>query len=253
MPMADGLVRRYDAMDLTDGFVGAAEYTYVADDRGDIVIFADRTGIREVPPPITCYSAIQGEVIEDRLWSSGKHKESRLCHDINNFNLLCHFLGRPSRYRGAQDKAVAWNKYCLKIMEGLGDGIVPDAWLGHYASTSFRTACALFGCGEKEEGYEWLKKAFDAYPKWDSIPDGSEMAVGDPLIYGEVMVIKGKGFIKLPDGKMEPIIYEHLFEGTCELMYYGMTAPRGWEWFNSVRNEERFKEYVDRAKKMANR
>ena len=36
-------------------------------------------------------------------------------------------------------------------------------------------------------------------------------------------------------------------------MYYGMTAPRGWEWFNPVRNEERFKEYIERAKKMANK
>ena len=32
MPLADGLVRRYDALDLTDGFVGAVEYTYVADE-----------------------------------------------------------------------------------------------------------------------------------------------------------------------------------------------------------------------------
>ena len=250
MPLADGLVRRYDALDLTDGFVGAAEYAYVADEDGDIVIFADRTGIRELPPPITQYSAIQAEVVEDRLWDAGKHKESRLCHDVNNFHLLCHFFGRPSRYWAAQEKAVAWNKYRLKIMEGLGDGVVPDAWLGHYASTSFRTACALFGCGKKEEGYEWLEKAFEAYPKWDSIPDGTEMDVGDPLIYGGIKVVKGKGQIKLPDDAIEPITYDHLFEGTCDLMYYGMTAPHGWEWFNPVRNEDRFKEYIERAKKM---
>ena len=30
-------------------------------------------------------------------------------------------------------------------------------------------------------------------------------------------------------------------------------APRGWEWFNPVRNEDRFKEYIERAKKMANK
>lgn len=71
-------------------------------------------------------------------------------------------------------------------MKGLGDGIVPDAWLGHYVSTSFRTACALFGCGKENEGYEWLEKAFEAYPKWDNIPDGTEMEVGDPLIYSGV-------------------------------------------------------------------
>lgn len=252
MPLADGLVRRYDALDLTDGFVGAAEYTYVADDEGDIVIFADRTGIRELPPPITQYSAIKAEVVEDRLWNEGKYDESRLCHDVNNFHLLCHFFGRPSRHWAAQEKAVAWNKYHLKIMEGLGDGVVPDAWLGHYASTSFRTACALFGCGKKEEGYEWLEKAFEAYHKWDSIPNGTEMEVGDPLIYGGIKVVKGNGLLKLPNDTAEPITYLHLFEGTCSLMYYGMTAPHGWEWFDPVRNEERFKEYVERAKKMAN-
>ena len=253
MPMADGLVRRYDALNLTDGFVGAAEYTYVADEDGDIVVFADRTGIREVLPPITQYSAIQGEMIEDRLWDTGKFEESRLRHDVNNFHLLCHFFGRDSRYRGAQEKAVAWNKYRLKIMEGLSDNGVPEAWLGHYASTSFRTACALFGCGKRDEGYEWLEKAFEAYPKWDTIPDGTEMDVGDPLIFGGIKVIKGKKMIMLPDGTKEPLSYDHLFEGNSSLMHYGMTAPHGWEWFNPVRDEELFKEYIERAKKMANK
>jgi len=251
MPAADGFVRRYEAQGLTDGFVGAVEYTYVSDDDGDIVVFSDRIGIRELTFPVTNYGGIQAEVTEERLWKEGKRKESRLCHDVNNFRLLCHFLGRPSRYAGAPQKGVAWNKYRLKIMEDLGEGTVPAAWLGLYSSTSFRTACALFGAGEKEAGYEWLEKAFEAYPRWDSIPDGSEMDVGDPLIYGGVKVVKGKALLKLPDGTTEPIDYKDLFEGTCNLMYYGLTAPRGWEWFNSVRGEERFKEYVERAKKMA--
>ena len=250
MPIADKLVRRYDALELTDGFVGAVEYTYVADEDGDIVVFADRTGIREVPPPITQYSAIQGEVVEARLWSEGDREASRLRHDINNFHLLCHFLGRDHRYRGAQKKAAAWYKYRLKIMEGLGDGTVPEAWLGAYARGIFHTACALFGCKEKDEGYELLEKAFEAYPKWESIPDGTELEVGDPLIFGDIKVIKGKPLIKLPDGSIEPMFYEYLFETDSSLMHYGMTAKRGWEWFNSVRDEERFKEYIERARKL---
>ena len=252
MPIGDGFVRRYDALDLTDGFVGAVEYTYVADEDGDIIIFADRTGIRELPPPITQYSAIEAEVIEDRLWEAGKHKESRLCHDVNNFNIMCHFLGRTSRYTYMPEKAVAWNKYRLKIMEGMGDGNVPDAWLGHYASSSFRTACALFGAGKRDEGYEWLEKAFEAYPKWNSIQNGAEMDVGDPMIYGGIKVIKGKNLIKLPDDTIEPITYGHLFNGD-DLMYYAMTASHGWEWFDSVRHEEKFKEYIERARKLANK
>lgn len=252
MPMCDGMMRRYEAQHLTDGFVGAAEYTYVADEEGDIIIFTDRTGIRELPPPITQYGAIQNEVLEERLWNSGKREESRLQHDLNNFYLLCHFFGRPSRTWAAPEKAVAWNQYRLRVMEGLGsDNAVPKAWLGHYASTTFRTACALFGCGRKEEGYQWLDKAFAVYPEWDQIPDGTELDTGDPMIYGGIKVIKGKGLIKLPDGSPEPLYYTHLFQDDSSLMYYGLTAPHGWEWFNPVRGEERFKEYIARAKELA--
>ncbi len=253
MPLENGMTRRYDALDLTDGFVAAVEYEFVADADGDIVLFTNQIGIREVPPPITQYSAILNEQIEDRLWEEKKYTESRLCHDINNFHLLCHFIGRDSRHWAAQEKAVAWGKYRLKIMESLGEGTVPDAWLGNYASSSFRIACALFGCGRKEEGYEWLEKAFAAYPKWDEIPDGAELDVGDPLIFGGVKVIKGKSYIKLPDGKKEPISYGWLFKGDSGLMHYAMTATSGWEWFNPVRNEDRFKEYIERAREIANK
>lgn len=253
MPLADGLMRRYDALDLTDGYVAAAEYTYAADENGDIVIFSDRTGIKQVLPAITEYESVQREVVEEDLWCERKYEESRLRFDTNNFHLLCHFLGRPTRYWAAQEKAVAWNKQRIKTLESLGDGTVPDAWLGFYASTIFRTACALFGCRKFEEGYEWLERAFEVYPKWDEIPNGTEMNVGDPLIFGGIKVVKGKGLIKLPDGTMEPIYHNHMFEGSCDLMYSGMTAPRGWEWFNPVRKEERFKAYIDRAKALADK
>ena len=48
MPIADGMVRRYDAVDMGDGYVGAVEYTYSADENGGIVIFENRTGIRNL-------------------------------------------------------------------------------------------------------------------------------------------------------------------------------------------------------------
>ncbi len=252
MPICGGLMRRYDALDLTDGFVASAVYTYLENDEGETVIFTDRLGIRELPPPITQYGAIEGELIEERLWNEGKHEESRLAHNLNNFNLLCHFLGRNTRYRGVPESAVAWNKYRLKIIENLGqDGAVPSAWLGFYASTSFRTACALFGLGKKDEGYFWLDRAFEAFPKWDGIKNGTELDIGDPLIYGNIKIIKGKNCLLLPDGRKEAAVYASIFMGTAYLLHYGMTAPRGWEWFDPVRNEDRFREYVERAKKLA--
>lgn len=251
MPVADGMLRRYDAPNLTDGFVGAAEYTYVQDEDGQIAVFEDQIGIREIQAPVTQYSAVQGEALEHRLLCEGKVDESCLRRDINNFHLLTHFVGRPSSDGATAEKAAAWHKYRMQMLEGAGEnGEIPPAWLGHYSSTCFRTACALFGCGKKEEGYEYLERAFELFPKWDNIADGEELDVGNAFIYGGIKVVKGKGLMKLPDGTNEPVSYDDLFDAQISLMYYGMTAPHGWEWFNPVRDEERFKEYIERAKEL---
>lgn len=251
MPMADGLVRRYDALDLTDGYAAGAEYTYAADENGQIVIFEDRCGIRRKLDPITQYSAIWGEQIEEQLWHEKKRDESRLRHDVNNFRLLLHFLCRDTRNWAAPEKAAAWAKYRMRICEFLGEGEVPRAWLGHYANSAFKAACALFGCGRKEEGYAYLERAFELYPAWLAIPDGERLEVGDEQIYGGVKVVKGEDMLVLPDGTRELLDYtDHTdpFAHTSGEMYYGMTAPRGWEWFDSVRDEDRFKAAIDRAK-----
>ena len=136
-------------------------------------------------------------------------------------------------------------------MEGLGtDGEVPRAWWGFYASTCFRAACALFGSGNRDEGYEYLERVFELFERWEAIPEGEELEVGDPLIYGDIKIIKGKSVIKLPDGTLEPQMYDWLFEDQCRLVYYGLTATGGWEWFNPVRNEDKYKEYIERARKL---
>lgn len=254
LPLEDGMTRRYDALNLTDGFVGSTDYTFVANDDGQIVIFADRTGIREIPAPITHYGAIEGEIQEEKLWNAGQLEESRLRHDVNNFRILCHFLGRNNRNWAAPQKAAEWGKYHIRTVESLAEGgDIPRAWLGRYWRAHFATACALFGCKTpetKEEGYRYLERAFELYPKWAEIPDGEALEVGNELIYGGIKLIKGKGIIELPDGTKEPLDYEYLFHPAAEDMYRGMTAPRGWEWFNSVRQEDRFKEYVERARKL---
>jgi hypothetical protein len=46
MPVSDGLVRRYEALGLTDGYVGGVEYSF-CDKDGRIVIIENRTGIKK--------------------------------------------------------------------------------------------------------------------------------------------------------------------------------------------------------------
>ncbi len=254
MPIKDGMVRRYEAKNLTDGFVGESEYTYVKDHDGNVTIFCDKKGIRILPPPITSYSSIQNEVIEDELWEEGHHDKSRARHDANNFHLLAHFLCRPSRYWARPEKAVAWNKYRLRLaQETSSDGKLAPALIGFCTMTAFRTACALFGCSRNDEGYAYLDIAFDYAEKWCRIEDGEPLDVGDPMIYGGVKLLKNKEVILLPDGTYESFPFSYGFSFVGGLIYYGLVAKSGWEWFNGVREEEKYKEYMKKAKELADR
>jgi len=255
MPIKGGMTRRYDAIDLTDGYVGAVEYTYVSDDEGRTAIFKNQIGIRQLPTPITQYGAISYELEEDKLWESGKHEESRQAHAVNNFRLLIHFLGRPNRNHGTPESAAEWGKYHIRLIESFSrDGHIPSAWLGRYWRAYFAAACALFGCNTpetKEEGYQYLERAFEIYPEWAKIPSGKALEVGEPLIYGNIKLFKGKSVFELPDGTMDTLgEYDHLFNPNADTMYYGMTATHGWEWFDPVRHEDRFKKYIEIARKL---
>ena len=254
MPLADGLVRRYDALNLTDGFVGAVEYTYVADEDGDIVVFTDRTGIRELPPPITQYSAVFGEQVEQKLWDEGKWQEGHMKYAVNNFHLILHMLARPSRNRKNAKRSVEINGFYMKIMEALGEnGEVPPAWYRLYAWTALVRSAALFGYGKKEEGYESLELAVKYCEKSSHFTKGDLLDTGNTELLGGVKYECDRGVIVLADGSKDPISYDYRMEFTGSNLYHCITARRGWEWFNSVRNDDRFKEYIERAKKMANK
>ena len=254
MPLADGLVRRYEALDLTDGFVGAVEYTYVVDEDGDTVVFADRTGIRELPPPITQYSAIQGEVIEQQLWDEGKWKEGHMKYAANNFHLILHLLARPSRNRNNAKRSIEINGFYMNMMELLGEnGAVPPAWYNLYAWTAVVKSAALFGDGKKEEGYDALDIAINFCELISQIKKGDLLDTGNAELLGNVKYEYTKGVIVLPDGSKEPVSYDYRMNFSASNLVYCLTARSGWEWFNSVRNEDRFKEYIERAKKIANK
>jgi len=251
MPIADGLVRRYDALDLTDGYVGAAEYTYVADEDGDIVVFADRTGIRKLPTPVTQYSAIQGETIEQQLWDEGKWEEAHMKYGSNDFHLLLHLFARPSRNRNNPQRSIEIHSFYMHIMEQLGEnGTVPPAWYNLYARTALVKSAALFGDGKREEGYEALDIAVRFCEKLSLHSKGDLLDTGKKELFGGTKYEYKKGIVVLADGSREPVEYDWHMNFDASNLLYALTAHRGWEWFNSVRHEERFKEYIKRAQKL---
>ncbi len=252
MPMADGLTRRYDALDLTDGYVAASEYTYAADENGDMVIFSDRTGIKKVLPPITEYSSILSEVQEQKLWDAGKWQEGHAMHAVNNLKMLVHYLERPTRNRMDAKRSVGIQGFKMNLMKLLGGGEVPPAWYGTYGWSALVQAAALFGNGEKEAGYAALEETLIYLDKWLSLEDGAELSMGDEIVLGGAKHVKGKGYFIYPDGKREDADYA-ITELSADFMYYCLCVTSGWEWFNSVRNEDRFKEYIDRARDLVDK
>lgn len=266
MPVADGLVRKYEAVGLTDGYIAGAEYTYAADEDGQVYIFEDNLGVRKRPQVYNSYPATVGEELEEKLWTEGRQDwgnlrhdlldQSRLRHDINNFHLFLHFLDQNDRSWYLPERKTAQAKYRMRLFETLSEnGSVPKAWLGDYARECFITGCSILGSGNREEGYPYLDRALELFKEWDAIPDGELLETGDKFIFGGIKIIKGKqNVIVLPDGTKEVIREESFYFSLngASFMYSAMTALHGWEWFNGVREEERFKEMIERVRKILN-
>ena len=86
--------------------------------------------------------------------------------------------------------------------------------------------------------------------QWLSFADDEKLEFGNPLIWGESRIVRDGDCLCQPDGTSIPLSddYAYLFSDERHLFYYGLTAKQGWEWFDGVRDEERFKAYIPRAR-----
>ena len=206
MPIYNGLSRRYDALDLTDGFVGATDYSFVEDSDGQIYIFSDQTGIRNIPAPTTSYSAIQNEMLEEKLYD-GNNNIDRVHrrHATNNFHLMLHYLARPTWHRMNATRSAEICKFNMEMMESFGDGKLPDAWVGLYAWTAIVRAAAWSGKEDKNECYKWLDIALTYFEKWASFKTDELLDTGNIHVFGNAKLVKGKALLCLSDGTREPV------------------------------------------------
>lgn len=257
MPFEDGMVRRYDATNLTDGYIAAAEYTYVKDDAsGDIIVFEDKTGVRDISPRTTTYGGVYSEIREQILVENNKPEEANDLGGYNNFMILYHELTRFSHGNYDPLLVAEWRKHKLRLCEAAGgDSGVPEGLIGYYSRICLKASAALFGGGRKEEGYEYLDKALDYLEKWVKIPEGEKLSVGNPFVFSDIRYIKNLGYgcwndvIELKDGTRRKLQYNWLVMH-ADVIYQPLIAKSGWEWFDSVREEPRYKEAVERAKKI---
>ncbi len=248
MPFANGLERTYEATNLTDGYVAGAEYAYAENENGEIVIFANRTGIRNKQSPITSYSEVLNEFKENNECNSVE--EAHEMYALNTFNLMVHTICRPAHHRNNAPRSVGICKFNMEMMQSFGNGAVPNAWVCAYAWTALVRSAAHFGNGEIEDGFKYLDISFEYYDKWNSFKSSEELDTGNKSIFGGIKLIKGKECIALPNGEKAPIEYGYRMDGGCNAPHYALSADYGWEWFNYLRNHESYYSYVDKSKKL---
>lgn len=197
------------------------------------------------------YKAYKGEVLEERFMEQKQWDACRLRNGINTLQILQHFLFRSHCSWKDADCARKWNEYRLHIIETFAvDGEIPRGWLCAYAMNHIRLASALFGGGEKEEGYRALERGLDLFEKWTAIPDGTALELGEQWLFRGVKAVKDGWTILLPDGTEEYSNLMSEFLNWSDFPLRALTGPN-WEEFDAVREEERYREAVRRARKMA--
>ena len=195
------------------------------------------------------------EVFEERYKLMGDNAKYAMFRDANNFLCASRMLGRISAsrdYRGNPEKAVSHNKAYIALLDaasGLGESIeIPEGWLPEYTLAYIRLASAYFGAEEKENGYEYLEKALSCGERYAKIADGAELSLGNKVFYGDTKTVKNKYAVSLPEGT-ELLNLLGIRWANVDIANI-MKSEKGWEWFDSVRAEERYINALERARKL---
>ena len=182
-------------------------------------------------------------------------RQLNLCHNIHN---ICFEQLRKRNPFSAENSAWAMKK-ALEIInllsESSGGNLVMggkdiDLWCFDRYLLGFRLAAALAAIGKKEEAYDVLEGAVGIIERICALPEGTVLGYQSPTLDR----ITGKLTTNYGGGEM----YKHfsLYDGE-EKLDRGFTAfvandlnflveRKGWEWFDSIRGEERYKALTER-------
>jgi len=126
------------------------------------------------------------------------------------------------RYKNAESRMIG-QQTILKIIDTLRDTDKEvDAWIEDRIFAYLRLAGGCFGCGKNDEGYEALEKCVSLCEAYAKLPEDFVLSFNSPILDMICMPVDTKYFIK-------------------ETIYHALTNADGWEWFNCVRGEEKYK------------
>ncbi len=129
-----------------------------------------------------------------------------------------------------------------------------DLWTPQRVMMGFRHACYLASTGDKEGAFVALEDTVSLVEKVAALKDGDIIGCSSPAI-----TIKAK--IYIPKEDQHCVFFQ--FAGAYEMLDYwsfgfiSLKSPynilanrRGWEWFDPIREDERYKTYVARLENL---
>ncbi|MBP3321097.1 MAG: hypothetical protein J6M12_01975, partial [Clostridia bacterium] len=168
-----------------------------------------------------------------------------------NFLRTSAMIGRlreHKSYMGKPEDAVALNTMYLNILTGITQDLIPDGWIPEYTMQYIRLSAAYFGLEDKENGYLYLEKALELCKRWQEFHENALLDLGNPLFFGETKLIKNDWHIQLPNGEKLPLLLG--IKNSIANLASIMEAEKGWEWFESVKSEDRWSAILSEAKSL---
>ena len=186
-------------------------------------------------------------------------RQLNLVHEIHE---ICFDKLRKRNPWSAENSVWAMKK-ALELINAISDadgkhlvtgGMSLDLWFADRYLLGFRLAAALAACGKKDEAYEALESAVEIVEKVSSLSEDTVLGYHSPTL-DRITGRLSTGYTNI--GEM----YKHIsFYDGEEKLDRGFSAflandlnfleeRKGWEWFDSIRDEERYKVLTERFRK----
>lgn len=157
--------------------------------------------------------------------------------------------------------SVKGQEIILRLVDVLRDpAIEEDGWIFRRAFTYLRLAAGQFGSGDKDGGYEALEKSVELYERILQIPVDRELLLNCPVL--DRLTVSAVSYYNPEQNLLKQIssdpVDTMLRQDAASILsvnthnfryaqiYHPLTSPSGWEWFDCVRSEERFKACAER-------
>ncbi|MBQ7940425.1 MAG: helix-turn-helix domain-containing protein [Clostridia bacterium] len=186
---------------------------------------------------------VRPNIIGRRLWDKQDYTSAHDYFDLEMVLLFQYIVGRSSYCADVPEQAIKWNELLIDLLKTIGNGNVPEGWLGNYGLTLIRLAAAQFACGNKDLGYKNLEEALKIYEKWYSFSKAEKLSVGRLSLFDNIRFSRAESNSTVYIGD-NPYEYYGIWETNVSVP---LTAESGWNWFDTVRDEERFAEIMNAA------